>query len=111
MYFIGIVSIENGAFNTKLNENSLESIDLSKNHLVRLDAEVLAGLKRLRRLNLAYNHLSFSEKNFENNDKLQSIDLSNNNIQYLPSHLFSGLNDLESVCSIIYKFLVSLSLK
>ncbi len=64
---------------------------------MRIDSKALEGLKRLRRLNLAHNHLSFGKNNFEFNKKLQHIDLSNNKIQYLPSNIFNDLNELESV--------------
>ena len=94
---LGLIMIEKDAFNQFCCENSLEMLDLSKNHLTRIDLEVLENLKRLTKLNLAYNDLSLSEHNFENNKNLQNLDLSFNNIQYLPFQLLNGLNELEIV--------------
>lgn len=94
---LGIVKVETGAFDSYCCENSLETLDLSKNHLIRLDTVALKDLGRLIRLNLGNNFLSLSEKNFKFLRNLRYLDLSHNNIQYLPSNLLSGLTELELV--------------
>lgn len=94
---LGIVNVEDGAFNKFCCEKTLETLDLSKNFMVRLDAATLSNLGRLTRLNLASNRLALSERNFKNLRNLRYIDLSNNNLQFLPSHLFGGVTELELV--------------
>ena len=93
----GIVTVEAGAFDAYCCKNSLETLDFSKNHLIRLDTIALIDLSRLIRLNLAKNFLSLSETNFKFLRNLRYLDLSHNNIQYLPSNLFNGLTELELV--------------
>lgn len=95
---LGIVTIETGAFDNFCCENTLVTLDLSKNHLIRLEKSSLMGLGRLARLNLNTNYyLSLCENNFQLLRNLKYLDLSQNNIQYLPSRLFGGLTELELV--------------
>lgn len=94
---LGIVKVEPGAFDSFCCKSSLATLDLSKNHLIRLDASALSSLRRLVRLNLASNRLSLSENNFESLKNLRYLDLSDNNIQYLPSNLLAGVTELELV--------------
>lgn len=92
---LGIVRVEEGAFDKFCCENTLETLDLSKNVLVRLDAETLVNLRRLTRLNLSQNRIALSEHNFKHLRNLRYVDLSLNNLQFLPSHLFTGVSELE----------------
>lgn len=94
---LSIVKIEVGAFDSYCCERTLVSIDLSKNHIIRIDAEALKHLRRLERINLHSNFLALTDRNFEYMKNTQYIDLSNNNLQYLPKNLFGGLTELELV--------------
>ena len=95
---LGIVRVEEGAFDKFCCENTLETLDLSKNVLVRLDADTLVNLGRLTRLNLSQNRIALSEHNFRSLRNLRYVDLSLNNLQFLPSYLFTGVSELELVC-------------
>lgn len=94
---LGIITIEEGAFDEFCCDKTLVTLDLSKNYMTRLNANSLQNLSRMTRLNLASNHLSLNENNFKSLRNLRYIDLSNNNIQYLPSNLFNGVKELELV--------------
>jgi len=94
---LGIVTVEVGAFDSYCCESSLKTLDLSKNHMIRLDTDALKNLKRLTRLNLGNNHLSLNEENFKFLKNLRYLDLSKNHIQYLPSNLLAGVSELEMI--------------
>lgn len=94
---LGLVTVEVGAFDSYCCENSLKTLDLSKNHMIRLDTHTFKHLKRLNRLNLGNNHLSLNEENFKFLKNLRYLDLSKNHIQYLPSNLLAGVTELELI--------------
>jgi Leucine-rich repeat (LRR) protein len=94
---LGIKRVEHETFGVKCCQNTLESIDLSGNKLVRFDSNQLINLKRLERIDLSNNNLQFGDANFEHNRNLRVINLSGNQLQYLPYRLFEKLTELESI--------------
>lgn len=94
---LGIKNVEYDTFNVKCCQNTLESIDLSGNKLVRFDSNQLTNLKRLERIDLSNNSLQFGDGNFKHNKNLRIINLSGNQLQYLPFRLFDKLTELESI--------------
>jgi Leucine-rich repeat (LRR) protein len=94
---LDIKRIDYDTFHTKCCANTLETLDLSNNKLMRLDSSLLLNLKRLVKIDFSNNNLQFSDKNFEFNKNLKVINLSNNKLQYLPSRIFYNLNELELI--------------
>ena len=94
---LGLVSVDEHAFDKKNFGLYLEKLDLSENSLQRLDSHVLQHADQLQHLNLAKNRLKFSENNFFYNIHLRILDLSGNHFQFLTPNLFGGLVNLERV--------------
>ena len=94
---LNIRSIDVAAFDDKCCKKDLERLDLTGNHLSRIDERLLANLDRLQVLLLANNQLQFGENNFKANINLIQLDLSGNGLQYLPNKLFANLHELVSI--------------
>ena len=94
---LNIRSIDVAAFDDKCCRKDLERLDLTGNHLSRIDERLLANLNRLQVLLLANNQLQFGENNFKANINLIQLDLSGNGLQYLPNKLFANLHELVSI--------------
>ncbi|KAG5544667.1 hypothetical protein RHGRI_017191 [Rhododendron griersonianum] len=78
--------------------NSLESIDLSDNHLSSIPSEFMTAcgnLSGLRELNFSRNRLSGSLPNFSGYLKLESLDLSHNSLSGTISLQLDGLVSLK----------------
>ena len=77
--FLDIVQLEENALDKYCCQDTLETLDLSNNQIIRLDTISLKNLGRLEQLNLHNNKLSLCEQNFKklrNLKKLVKIILS-----------------------------------
>lgn len=92
---LNIERIDDDAFDVASNGKYLQSLDLSRNSLKRIDSHALANLKSIQHLNLSSNRLTFGENNFEHNVHLRTLDLSNNDLQFISPKTLSHLNSLE----------------
>lgn len=71
---------------------NLIELSLKGNGLNKLDREIFAGLRSLRKLDLGFNKLSSLDSNtFVNLNKLESLSLSNNNLERMDKEIFNGL--------------------
>ncbi|KAF7130019.1 hypothetical protein RHSIM_Rhsim10G0034100 [Rhododendron simsii] len=88
--------------------NSLESVDLSDNHLSSIPSGFMTAcgnLRGLRELNFSRNKLSGSLPNFDGFLKLESLDLSHNSLSGTISLQLDGLISLK-ILSLGYNYLV-----
>jgi len=96
---LNISKIDKNTFSKRCCSESLESLNLSSNHLQLLfDPELLVNLKRLERIDLSNNKgIQFKHLHFKANKNLRYIDLSQNELQSLPDDLFYDLHEVESI--------------
>lgn len=78
---------------------ALEHLDLSGNHLMRIDNRAFEKLSNLRSLSLAYNRYltEIPEKTFFGLQKLEELDLSYTNLGTLPPRVFESLFSLKKL--------------
>ncbi|KAG8304716.1 hypothetical protein J6590_087281, partial [Homalodisca vitripennis] len=69
---------------------SLESIDLSHNRVLFLDAVTIKANKRLRTIDLSHNHIHYINSVFVNLPDLRELFLSENNILEVPKDAFTN---------------------
>ena len=76
----------------------LKVLDLSHNHMSKLETSMFASLESLQVLNLAYNQFDLiSSGVFAFQTRLQILSLSHNNIETIEKDSFVGLNSLTSL--------------
>ena len=78
--------------------DSLQSVDVSRNLIVRFDAGVFKHLKKLTKLDLSHNNLEAIEpESFRGLDALQSLNLGFNQLLALPAGLLRQVPALSSL--------------
>lgn len=90
-----IERVDDNIFESSAFGKYLQTLDLSRNSIRRLDGKVLSNLRALQHLNLSSNRLSLGEHNFEKNVHLRVLDVSNNDLQFLSPQVFAHLHELE----------------
>ena len=76
---------------------NLNELKLNQGKLKSIKKNSLTGLKKLERIDLEDNHISFIEEDsFEHLDRIKHIKLSKNRIQKVSQEMFNGLETLES---------------
>ncbi|XP_076480930.1 remoulade isoform X2 [Bombus vancouverensis nearcticus] len=74
----------------------LVQLDLSKNDIYAIEANIFKNLTNLKRLNLSQNDITFiGENSFDGLGNLERLDLSKNQISTIDAHTFSKLPNLK----------------